>query len=132
MGIFKDKADKKVTQVVNAKYSKINVLPGTCRYNFRCYNNAVHDAIHNKDEYIAMVIYFDEGQPIIHFINMDKKGIYTDNTLGQWSTQLTYYLVRTIPKESFFDMYSIFDAFRREIHKQLPFYIRPFISLDSY
>lgn len=132
MGIFKEKADKKVIQIINAKYSKINVLPGTCRFNFRCHNNAVHDAINNKDEYIAMVIYLDEGQPIIHFVNVDKKGVYTDNTLGQWSQELTYYFVRTIPKDSFFHVYSIFEAFRREIHEQLPFYLKPFINLDSY
>ena len=130
--MFKIKARNRVLQIIDSKYSKISVSGGTCRYNFRCHNNAVSDAINNKDEYIAMVIYVDEREPIIHFINVDKRGAYTDNTLGQWAQRMDYYLVRTIPKESFWDIYNIFAAFRLELHRQLPFYMRPFISLDNF
>lgn len=130
--IFNNLANKRIAQVVFSKYSKISVNAGECRYNFRCADNAVHEAINNSEDNIAMVIYFEDYCPVIHFINIDKEGNYTDNTLGHWSQRMAYYLVRTIPKDSFWDIHDIFAAFRLELHRQLPFYARLFISLDRF
>ena len=90
--------------------------------------NAVHDALNNGHDYIAMCIYIDEGFPIIHFINIDNDGNYTDNTLGRWSETLEYYLVKTIKKDDFFNVNNIFIDYRIHLSSNIPWYIRMFIK----
>lgn len=106
-------------EIISTK-DRIKVEPGECRYNFRCQMNAVHEAMKNNYEQIAMVVYLDNCKvdPIIHFINYSK-GKYTDNTLGQWSNSHEYYLIRYIGKEDFLAVNDIFIAYRKTIRNKL-------------
>lgn len=107
-----------------SKYNKIEVKPGKCRYNFRCQMNAVHEAKKHKHKKIAMCVYMDDGiYPIIHFVNYNKK-VFTDNTLGQWSSQHDYYFIRWIEDKDMFYVDTIFTAFRRELRNQLSWWLR--------
>lgn len=104
---------------------KINVKSGNCRYNFRCHYNSVHEALNNNDEKIAMVFYFiGTNKPILHFVNVDKNGIFTDNTIGRWSEIYDYYLIKYIKKEKFFNIDNIFANYRKKLKEYLPFYVR--------
>lgn len=127
MKLFNEKAMDLVNQYVVAECEKIVVQPGLCRFNYKCQMNAVHEALLNKDEKIAMVFYYDYGKrPILHFINVDKDGIFVDNTLGQWTSSYEYYFIRFIYKESFRDINQVFSAYRNQISRRLPWYIRLF------
>ena len=107
-----------------SKYNSIEVEAGECRYNFRCQMNAVHEAKKHKHRKIAMCIYMDDGiYPIIHFINYDK-GVFTDNTLGEWSSRNKYYFIRWIKDEDMWDVNIIFTAFRKELRNQLNWWLR--------
>lgn len=124
MELFDDIAKNRIMNMVIATYPKIEVIAGRCRYNFRCSYNVVHDAITDNQNKIAMCFYVEGGHPIIHFLNIDDDGNYVDNTLGHWATQYKYYLVRSIDKNSFFQVNDIFNAYRKELRKKLPFLIR--------
>jgi len=123
MNWLNKKATKIISEMVIASMPKIKVVGGMCRYNFRCQCNSVHDAINAKHDKIAMVFYFCDDAPIIHFINVSKSGKYIDNTLGHWATIYDYYLIRHIGKDEFFNVNKIFDAYRKELHNRLPFFI---------
>lgn len=126
MGYLQNKANQIVLDHVRANYTKISVSSGACRFNFRCADNAVHDAI-EKSCGIAMCFYVENGYPIpiIHFINYDSTG-YIDNTLGQWSSKCDYYLVKHIDKTEMWEIHTIFSSFRKEIRKLIPVHIRLF------
>lgn len=130
MNLFNDEAIALVKNMVIATMPKIKVKSGVCRYNFRCQMNAVHDALNDGQDKIAMCFYISDGRPIIHFINIDKKGRYIDNTLGRWSETFDYYLIRTIEKSSFFDVNKIFSAYNKEIKSKLPWHIRWFADCE--
>ena len=120
MKYFDKKAEEIWKNHVISNLEKIKVNPGKCRYNYRCHNNAVHDAIQNKDNKFAVVIYIDGRTSILHFINY-AKGQYTDNTLGHWSTHHDYYFLRWINKDQFnADALTIFDEIRTEWTKKIP------------
>ena len=126
---FNKKAQKEIRNRVKTIYQKINVTSGMCRYNFMCYMNAVHDAWENKENKLAMVIYFYHKQPILHFINYtvrDGKEIYTDNTLGRWSSRHDYYLIRLVDESEFNDIEEIFNKYREETRRNLSFWVRIF------
>ena len=124
MNFFEERTNKIIINKILATLPKIKVKSGSCRYNFRCQMNAVHDALNNDEEQIAMCFYITEGYPIIHFININKNGEYIDNTLGRWSERNEYFLIKKIDKEDFFDVNTIFTAYRKEIRKSLPLYLR--------
>lgn len=130
MELFDNIAQKKTHEMIVAKLDKINVKAGACRYNFRCHLNAVHDAITFNQDKIAMCFYVDNGRPIIHFLNVDSDGKYTDNTLGHWSTIYSYYLIRHIDKESFFDVSEIFTLYRKGLRKELSWITRLFSNIE--
>ena len=100
-------------------YPKIKVSPGECVYNFRCHLNAVHHAIRNGHHHVAMVIYISKNsnKPSIHFVNINKEGKYTDNTVGEWSANFDYYLVSYIEKYRFFHIESEFTNYRKTLMK---------------
>ncbi len=125
--MFREKLERIIYDYTLSNYERIDVTAGKCKYNFRCQFNAVHEAVDKGDKKIAMCIYFDNCKvyPIIHFINY-RKGKFIDNTLGHWSSQHEYYLVRFIPKEDFFNINYIFGAFRKTLTNVLPWYIRIF------
>jgi len=122
--MLENKARDIIVSHARATLTKIPVESGACRYNFRCHNNAVNDALNNNQDSIAMCIYIDEGYPVIHFINIDNDGIYTDNTLGRWSETVEYFLVKKIPKVDFFTVSTVFSAYRKELKRKIPFVIR--------
>ena len=106
-----------------SKYNTIKVKSGKMLYNFRCSYNSVHFARKKKNKKIAMCVYMDDGVPIIHFLNYHK-GKYIDNTLGEWSKCYNYYFIRWIEEEDFWDVNVIFTAFRKELRKQLSWWVR--------
>ena len=124
MNFLNNKAKNIVTEMIIATLPKIKVVGGVCRYNFRCQYNTVHDAINDKQDKLAMCFYFDDDCPTIHFVNVNKKGKHIDNTLGNWATTYDYYLIRYIDKDSFFQVDEIFLAYREELQRKLPFWVR--------
>lgn len=126
MELLKNKARKIILNMIYANYQLIEVRPGACRYNYRCQMNAVHDAIENGDDKLAMVFYINNDYPILHFINVNNDGVFLDNTLGNWSTQYDYFFIRYIDKNSYYQINSIFDNFRNELQNRLPLYVRLF------
>ena len=127
---FDKKAQKFVSNMIFDTMPVISVQSGLCRYNFRCQHNAVNDAFINNQDKIAMCFYFDGGRPIIHFININSDGSYTDNTLGQWSRTFQYYLIRIIEKDDFFKVNTIFFFFFAELQKKMPFFTRTFSTIE--
>lgn len=123
MDLNNHKAQKEMRDHVLATYKTIKVKSGKCRYNFRCQMNAVHEASKHKHKKIAMCVYIDDGHPIIHFINYDGKK-FIDNTLGEWSSFNKYYFVKWIDENDFYNVNTIFTAFRRELQKKLSWWIR--------
>lgn len=116
-------AQQQIYDHIISKYNTIEVKAGKCRFNRKCQMNSVHEAKKNKHKKIAMCIYMDGGYPIIHFINYNKK-IFVDNTLGEWSTRYNYYFIRWIKDEDMWDVDVIFTAFRKELRKQLSWWLR--------
>lgn len=130
MEIFHIKARKIICDIVINDFKPIKVKSGKCRYNYKCHKNAVHEAINNKEEFLAMCFYIDDGYPIIHFLNINKKGKYIDNTLGHWSKNIDFYLIKKINKKDFFMIDNIFSTYREEMKTKIPWYIRWFTNLD--
>jgi hypothetical protein len=119
------RAAKELEDYVRATYRRISVKAGACRFNYRCYNNAVHDALRNGDEAVAMVVYIEDGYPIVHFVNVHE-GEYTDNTLGEWSQRYDCYLVRHVGHDEFWDSEMILRKFRGFMGRNLRFVTRLF------
>lgn len=126
MELFKERANLHIRNLIIATMPKIKVQSGVCRYNYKCQMNAVHDALNEGHDKLAMCFYLDGTWPIIHFVNVDNEGNYIDNTLGRWSETYDYYLIRLIEKESFFYINDIFTSYRKELRLKLPWYIRLF------
>jgi len=131
INFLNNKAKAHIANMVRATLPKIKVKAGVCRYNFRCQINAVHEAIERKEGQIAMSVYIDGTCPVIHFLNVDKKGRFTDNTLGHWSKWNDYFFVKHIDQEDFIDVDSFFAAYRKELRKGLPWYVRLFSDFDA-
>jgi hypothetical protein len=128
MGYFQDKANRIIIDMAIGNLNKISVESGKCRYNFNCHKNAVHEAI-KKDMGVVMCLCIGES-PMIHFINVTKDGRYIDNTLGIWSQNYDYYLVREIPRDNFFDIDRIFEHYRSHLSSLVPFYISIFADTE--
>ena len=114
-----EKQIRQIVEYITSNHNKIDVKAGVCRYNFRCSFNAVHDALENDEDELAMCVYVDDEYPIIHFININKDGEYIDNTLGHWSERVDFYLVRNIKKDEFWDVNDIFTSYRNYL-KTIP------------
>lgn len=117
------KARQEIKNYIVSKYSKIEVKPGKCLWNYQCHRNSVNFAKKRHQKKIAMCVYIDGSYPIVHFLNYHK-GVFTDNTLGQWTTQYEYYFVKWIYREDYFDIFTVFDAFREELGKKLNWWTR--------
>lgn len=117
------KAQDIIKEFTKNTYKKIKVVPGKCRYNYKCHLNSVHDAIVKKDKKVAMCLCIQRGEVYIHFINYHN-GKFVDNTLGVWSATNDYYFVRWIKEDEFFEITSIFISFRGFLQRQLPWWIR--------
>ena len=52
-------------------------------FNFRCFENAVQYAQDNPGLEVVEVIYIDNGDPILHYVNFNPdSGEYLETTLG--------------------------------------------------
>lgn len=120
-----DKVEKKFYDEIIATKQRIEVLPGKCRYNYKCHMNAVHEALKHGHKSVAMVVYLHDKKvdPIIHFVNFHK-GKYKDNTLGQWAKNHEYYLIKLIGAEDFDNIEYIFNAYRRTIRSNWNWWLR--------
>ena len=120
-----DKVERMFYDEIVSTKERIEVEAGKCRYNFRCHMNTAHEALENKHDTFAMVVYMDSKKvdPIIHFVNYHD-GKYVDNTLGQWAKEHEYYLIRHISSEDFTNVEYIFKAYRRTIRKNLSWWLR--------
>ena len=123
MEILNNKAQKEIYQYIISHFKTIEVKPGKCRFNYKCQTNAVHEAVKYNHKKIAMCVYMDNGQPIIHFLNYNK-GKFVDNTLGEWSRCYNYYFIKWINKEDFWDVNTIFTAFRNDLGRKLTWWTR--------
>lgn len=121
--INNDTAQRQTYDYIISRYKTIKVKPGKCLWNFRCSLNSVHFARKKKDKKIAMCVYVDSGTPIIHFLN-HHKGEFIDNTLGEWSDCYNYYFIRWIDKKDFWDVNVVFTAFRKELRRNLSWWVR--------
>ena len=129
INILDNKANLEIIDYTKNNLEKISIRSGKCRFNYRCHMNAVHEAINNNEDEVAMVVYFhknDDGSiyPIIHFVNVDADGIYTDNTLGNWSRYYEYYLIKNIEELDFPIINSILSNYKDEFRKKLSFTTR--------
>lgn len=130
--MFKSKINLAIKDFATSNYELIKVKPGMCRYNYMCHANAVHDALTLNHTKIAMCIYFEDNVPCIHFINYYPiGGFFMDNTLGEWSRNMEYYLVRFINDDEFFDVFKIHKSFRKLIKRSLPWHLKPFHHLKD-
>ena len=125
-----ERAKREVINHLRATKNKIAVRSGKCRFNYKCQLNSVHEAINKKEKRIAMCVYIDFGQPIIHFINVTKKGKFTDNTLGNWASQYEYFFIKYIDDIDYFEVNSVFLKYRKELRKKLSLFTRVFSSID--
>lgn len=123
--MFNKLAEKQIKKYVENTYKPIKVESGKCRYNYKCQMNAVHEAIKKKHKKIAMCVCVENGFVFIHFINY-RKGIFIDNTLGEWSAIHDYYLVRFIKEKEFYSVNSIFTSFRGHLQTKLSWLVRLF------
>ena len=126
---FNKKAEEIIRNKILSEHNCITVKPGKCRWNFRCHNNAIHEAVRKGDKEIAMVIYFDKGCPIVHFINY-RKGQYIDNTLGEWTQRYEYYFIKFIPQEDFWNVYTFHNTYRIHLRSCLPWIVRKLSNIE--
>ena len=124
------KQKQQIIDYIVSNHEKIDVEGGKCRWNYMCHMNSVHEAVENNDDKLAMCVYIDDDYPIVHFVNIhDDK--YVDNTLGQWSSQYNYYLIRTISKDEFFDIMDIFRKYRSYLRTVPSWWLTIFRKYDA-
>lgn len=129
MNIIEKKAYGLIVDYAKTNYEKIDVIPGVCRYNFRCHDNAVHDALNDEHEKIVLVLYIRHGYPSVHFINYcDDK--FIDNTVGHWCKTYDYHFVRFINKSEFFDVHEIHRQLIRQLLNIVPKWMRLISGID--
>lgn len=93
--------------------------------NYRCHLNSVHFARLFNEPTIAMVMYdIEDDDPVLHFININKEGVYCDNTLGTYADQYTFYLLKIIKEEEFKDINKIFKDYLEYTKTQVSWWAR--------
>jgi hypothetical protein len=129
MKVFDYKAKEEIISYLRATKNKIDVIPGKCRFNYKCQMNSVHEAINKKHKRIAMCVYIDGDYPIIHFINVTNKGKFIDNTLGNWATEYEYFLIKYIDDVDYFNINDVFLEYRKQLRRRLSFFTRAFSKI---
>ena len=124
MKYFDKKAERIWLDYIITNLDIIEVVPGKCRYNYECHRNTIHEACVKDEEKIAVVFTVNRNEQSLHYVNYDGKK-YIDNTLGVWSGEFEYYLVRYITKSQFFSNgLLIFDKILDQYRKMIPFWWR--------
>jgi len=130
MKYFDKKAELELKNIAVTNNEKLLVYPGACRYNSRCHHNAVHEAIENGHNRVAATFCLEGDTPVIHFINIDNNGKYTDNTFGHWAKKFDYYLIKFIEKEDFFSISAEFRKIHKEVYGKLKPLTRFFSNIE--
>ena len=112
-------AREEVAGRIRALYEKVDVYPGSCRFNFRCHDNAVHEAIENEQDRIAQVVYIQNDYPVVHYVNVEKDGQLVDNTLGHNIMDKDFYLVKMVYEEEFSNIHILHEEMRNELRRSL-------------
>lgn len=75
--MLRKKLNSIIINYIIANLKTIDVNSGIIRYNYMCHKNSVHDAINDGDKETAIVFHLNKNRtnPIIHFINVGKKGM---------------------------------------------------------
>lgn len=93
---------KEVSNYVKFNHKRINVLPEQGMFNYRCFYNAVEFARKHPDTVVVEVMFIDDGEPILHYINQNKDtGEYIETTLGFRASSLDYYFIRVIDEKDY-------------------------------
>jgi hypothetical protein len=124
------KANLEIIQYLRGSKNKIDVKSGACRYNQRCQYNSVHEAIEKSEDKVAMCMCVNEDYTMIHFVNVDSEGVFTDNTLGHWSKEYEYFFIKYIDSVDFFNIDDVFVSYRKELRKKLSFWTRLLSSVE--
>lgn len=138
MKLLNKKAQKEICAYIRANCQSIFVWPGDYMGGLNCHINAVNKALsydvkdlRRDNEMVALTVTINKhNQPVIHFINAyfdtDSTCIwsYTDNTLGVWSANQTYYLIKIVYREELLDIHDIFADYRKHLSKQLSWLTR--------
>ena len=121
--------EEKARNIIDTKTLSLEliekVIPWNCVFNYKCQMNAVDFAIKNWHKKLAMVMYKmkQSNHWSIHFINIDEKWEYIDNTIWVWANKTKYRLIKIIYEDEFYDIDDIFENYRLKINLELPFYI---------
>jgi hypothetical protein len=124
MKLLNRKAKLEVISYLRATKNKMDVRAGKCRFNYKCQCNSVHEAINKKHDKIAMCVYISGDYPIIHFVNVNKKGKFTDNTLGNWVKNYEFFFIKYVDDVDYFNVDDVFTKYRKELRRQLTFFTR--------
>lgn len=112
MKSLKDSAESKIAErisnAVRSKYDRISVVPKQGLFNRQCHRNAVEYARVNKGHSVVEVIYIENDDPILHYVNY-KNGIYYETTLGWEAETLEYYKIKGIRDEDHTKIHDIFN-----------------------
>ena len=97
-----DKIHKRICTEVRSMYTMVNVTPTQGLFNYKCFMNAVEWARVHKGMEVLEVIYIDNNEPILHYLNRNKKtGELLETTLGFYADNLEYYVIREIHESDY-------------------------------
>ena len=107
---YEQRVQRRLVAYVRSMHEQIKVKPTLGLFNFRCYENSVEYVRRYPELEVVEVIYIDNGQPILHYLNYDpKEKEYLETTLGYRAEHLEYYRIRTIDKADYRYMATEFD-----------------------
>src|SRR5574337_1289015 len=115
---LRSRLHREVCDYVRGRYPRIAVAPCQGLFNSRCFYNAVEYARRMPDTEVVEVIYFDEGWPILHYLNRDAAGVYHETSLGHLAARLEYYKIRTIYSGDWDRIHDVFVNSQRQWNKQ--------------
>lgn len=120
----KKKQIKKHVINLHAFLSNKDFKVGECRWNFRCFYNAVHHTTTEKkcQSHLVFCVEKESDYCFLHVINQ-KNGKWIDNTLGYTYSMYDYYYIAPVPTyaENPLKTWQWFADARHEI-------VKPFIS----
>ena len=94
---YEKRVQKRIRDYVRSMHEQIKPEPTLGLFNFRCYENAVEYNRRYPEMEVIEVIYIDNGQPILHYINRNPvDGAYLETTLGWRAECLEYYFIRKV------------------------------------
>ncbi len=107
---YEQRVQRRLVAYVRSMHEQIKVKPTLGLFNFRCYENSVEYVRRYPELEVVEVIYIENSQPILHYLNYDpEKKEYLETTLGYRAEYLEYYSIRTIDKADYRYMATEFD-----------------------